>query len=247
VSAVGYAPLVGFGAFVLASLIVGTRLLVTGWRTRELPELAIGTAFLAGGGLGYLLVVMTLVLHVFPPAVSPLALHAGVFLIYFGTAATTCGVWRIFRPGEAWAGALCAVISGVLAVAFALRLVGPADDATSPIHFWPSTIAGTASYVWSAFEALRYHALLRRRVRLGLAEPAMARRFLLWGCASAAAVGIHTSSMANRFLEPATLGAMILGLQSMLGLVAALAIWLAFFPPDWLERRARAQGAHREA
>ena len=239
----GLAPLVGFGSFVLASLVVGTRLLVTGWRTRELPELAIGTAFLAGGGIGYLLVVLTLVLHAFPPAIGPLALHAGVFLIFLGTAATACGVWRIFRPDEAWAGALCVAISGVLAVAFALRLFAEEDRATSPIHFWPSTITGTASYAWSAFESLRYHVRLRRRMRLGLAQPAMARRFLLWGCGSAAAVGIHASSMVNRFLDPATIGPMILTLQSTLGLGPALAIWLAFFPPAWFERHLRPQGA----
>ena len=243
----GYAPLVGFGAFVLASLVVGTRLLATGLRTRELPELAIGTAFLTGGGLGYLLVVMALVLRVFPPTLGPLALHAGVFLIYLGTAATTCGVWRIFRPGERWAAALCAAISCVLAVAFALRLLSSVDDAASPIHFWPSTLAGTASYAWSAFETLRYHALLRRRVRLGLAAPAMARRFLLWGCGSVAAVGIHAISMVNRFVDPAAIGALMLALQSMLGLAAALAIWLAFFPPAWFERQMRARGARGEA
>jgi len=231
---VNIVPLIGFGAFVLASLVVGSRLLFVGLRTREMPELAIGTAFLAGGGIGYLLVVMALVLHVFPAAASELALHAGVFLIYVGTGATAFGVWRIFRPAEAWAGSLCFAIAGVLAAAFALRLLSPAGArAMSAWHFWPSTLAGTASYLWSGFEALRYHEQLRRRVRLGLSEPALARRFLLWGSGSVAAVGIHASSMVNRFIDPGTIGPAMLALQSVLGLVAAVAIWLAFFPPAW--------------
>lgn len=230
----GAIPLIGFGAFVVASLVVGTRLLLAGLRSGALPELVIGTSFLAGGGIGYLLVVLTLVLHAFPPA----TLHLGVLLIYVGTAATTFGVWRIFRPSEAWAGAICAVIAAVLVLAFAARLLAPAEArAMSPLHFWPSTIAGSASYAWSACEALRYHELLRRRVALGLAEPAMARRFLLWGCSSLAAVGIHASSIVNRFIDPAGIGPAILALQSLLGLVSAISIWLAFFPPAWFVRR----------
>lgn len=227
-------PLIGFGAFVLASLVVGTRLLLVGLRTHELPELAIGTAFLTGGGVGYLLVVMALVLHVFPAPFDELALHVGVFLIYLGTGATAFGVWRIFRPGESWAGALCCAIAGVLAAAFALRLISPAGArAMSAWHFWPSTLAGTASYLWSGTEALRYHEQLRRRVKLGLADPAIARRFLLWGCGCVAALGIHASSMVNRFIDPGTIGPAMLALQSVLGLVAAVALWLAFFPPSW--------------
>lgn len=229
----GAVPLIGFGAFVVASLVVGTRLLLAGSRSGALPELVIGTSLLAGGGVGYLLVVLTLVLHLFPPPM----LHAGVFLIYLGTAATSFGVWRIFRPGQVWAGALCALLSAILALAFGARLLASPDArATSPWHFWPSTIAGTATYAWTALESLRYHELLRRRVSLDLAEPEMARRFLLWGCSALAAVGIHVSSMMNRFIDPQHIGPAILALQSLLGLVSAVSIWFAFFPPAWFQR-----------
>jgi hypothetical protein len=50
-----------------------------------------------------------------------------------------------------------------------------------PFVFWLFNAAGAAAYAWSAFEAFRYHGLLRRRVRVGLARPEIANRFLLLG------------------------------------------------------------------
>ena len=49
--------LVGLSAYCLVSLVVGIRLLLLARRTRELPELLIGLAFLTGGAIGYTILV----------------------------------------------------------------------------------------------------------------------------------------------------------------------------------------------
>jgi hypothetical protein len=106
-----------------------------------------------------------------------------------------------------------------------------------PPHFvfWPYALTGAAVYGWSVFESLHCCALMRRRARIGLADPMVARRFLLWGVAGGAALGIYLASMWSRVAEPEMMGPWTVALTSVLGLVAAVGISLAFFP-----RRSRA-------
>ena len=59
-----------------------------------------------------------------------------------------------------------------------LRL-GPGGTLTSALC--------TANLLWGAVESLRYYALMRRRLRLGLADPLVTNRFLLWGLGIGAA------------------------------------------------------------
>jgi len=66
---------------------------------------------------------------------------------------------------------------------------------------------------------------------MGLASADIAQRFLLWGVAGSAAVGIHVCSAANRLLDPDTIHPALLIVQAVLGLSAAIGIWLACFPP----------------
>ena len=78
--------------------------------------------------------------------------------------------------------------------------------------------------------------MLRRRMRIGLANAELARRFLLWGIAGTSAMGIVISGGVNRFLDPTTLHPALLLLQAAFGLTAAIGIWLAFFPPRRVRR-----------
>lgn len=233
-SPVAVLSLVGFGAFVLASSIAGLRLLRLAARTRQAPEAVLGAALLLGGGIGYLL--MVLAHDVLPRGLAPatlvaanLSLHTGALLLALGTA-------HIFRPGEARARAGVAAIAVVLAVSDALRLRDPGTIPPGALVFWTATLGSAAAYGWSAFEAGRYALLLRRRLRLGIADPAVARRIGLWAAACAAALAMHGISIANRFAVAEGTHPVLLAASSGLGLGAASCLWLAFFPP----RRARA-------
>jgi hypothetical protein len=222
---------IGFGSFVLASAIVGLRLLRIAVRTGEASELAIGTALFAGGGIGHGLIVLSFGLHAFPASVMPIAVLIGNAAASAGAIALSFGVWRIFRPADRWPHTAIAAIIALLVLSLFERMRLLTTIPTTPFVFWSFTIASGATYGWSALESLRFHAMLQRRMRLGLADAAMARRFLLWGIAGGAAFVIHVLSMVNRFLDPTTIAPPLLVVQDGLGVAAAIGIWLAFFPP----------------
>ena len=102
--------------------------------------------------------------------------------------------------------------------------------------------------LWVSWEPLRYHVMMRRRLKLGLAEPIVVDRFLLWGVGSASRLVLVLfgvgSALWVRHLEPSTaltFSKWVLGGTSICGLIASVAYWLAFHPTPayqrWVERR----------
>lgn len=232
--------LLGYGAFVLGSLVVGVRLLRLWLRTREVPELAIAVTLLAGA-LSYALGIAALA--------SPLSTLLAVlletvaaFFSHLAAASLALALRLIFRPDARWARVLQIALTFGVALAFSTRLVDPLAFPPPGFVFWPYALTGACVYTWSAVESLHHHRLLRRRARLGLAEPGLARRLLLWGVAGSAAVGIYLTLMVERVLHPGAIPPWSILLGSALGVVAAVGIWFAFFP----SRRARAAVAPAE-
>ena len=83
---------------------------------------------------------------------------------------------------------------------------------------------------------------MRRRMRLGLADPVVTNRFLLWGIgAGAAGVGSAVGGAVQWWtqLPPIELPWVMLS-SSLHGLVAAMAMWLAFVPSAPYTRLIRA-------
>lgn len=242
----GVLGLLGFASFVLVSLAVGARLLALAWRTRELPEAVIGAALFFGGGIGYALVVIGL--RVLGPGseAAPAALVLGNACVHFGSLALGVGTWRIFRPGERWPVALLLAVACTLALSFALRLHHAREIPPPGAVFWTSTAAGGAVYLWAAAESLASWSRLRRRLALGLADPAVTRRVGLWGAGCASAVGMHLVSMTARGLVGDAMPPAAVAASSGLGFAAAIAIGLAFFPGGHAET-ARSARVHPEA
>jgi hypothetical protein len=96
---------------------------------------------------------------------------------------------------------------------------------------------------WATGEALLEYRRARRRTRLGLSDPLVTNRFLLWGFAALSEFLIYVAVMAgilrgapSDFLNGST--AIIV---SALGMSAAITILLAFMPPrayrQWVEGR----------
>jgi hypothetical protein len=127
--------------------------------------------------------------------------------------------------------------------------IGPAGFAL-PLRMDPWMHLSSANVIvcllWGAGESLRYWAMMRRRVRLSLADPVLANRFLLWGLGIGAAgvgslignVAMTVTGRAMAELDGVTLS------NSMFGLASAVLMWVAFLPPaayrSWIEARARA-------
>lgn len=221
------AALVGLSAFALASLFVGARLLVLSFRTQRLPERLIGLSLFSAGGIGTVLVLLADIVGGSRATLQNVAAIA----IHLGVAALGIFTWRVFRP--TFAGAT------LVATCVALLVLSRLADAVSGHYFGVDRsdlsiaadyTARIVLYAWATFESLRHYALARRRVRIGLVEPLVANRFLLWGIGTGAALCIwfhvflqelaRRSDAAETYLVIATFGT-----------ACAISIWLAFFPP----------------
>ena len=220
----------------IVSLGVGTHLLRLARRTGELPELALGLAYLGVGALGYPMGLLS-VLPGMPELVARTLFAFSQLATGVGSAAVFVFTQSVFRPDSRWARGLVRLAALVLAFQTALDVAraiqgDPAQFAVPDLGFSLRQGITAFSYAWTAAEALRYRALLVRRLALGLAEVEVVNRFLLWAIAGLGAfAGSSTMSVVSLtgvkpFEDPLALGAVGLG-----GLVAAFCTALAFTPP----------------
>jgi hypothetical protein len=223
---------IGLVAFLVSSVCIGVRCLLLARRTRGVPELAIGLGFVIGAVIGYVPETIVLSTDVLPRALETRVLAVTQVAIRCAAVSVLVFTVRVFRPAEAWA----RFAVGVLLVALAASwLVFPytrvyAQAASDRLWYDVFAVARTAPLVWGAIEAALYHRKLRRRLRLGLADPLVADRFRLWSIG----LGAMSLLMASTILapavgvDPAAPGWVLL--ESLAGLVGAVALWLAFFP-----------------
>jgi hypothetical protein len=233
--------LLGVVAFTLASAAVGVRLLLLARRTRQAPELAMGLAFVLSAAIGFPALTAAAVLG--ETGGSPTVAHA---LMAGGTLSTFCGYvglavgcWRIYRPSARWPLAPIAAGTAVVLAASATVLVstGDAGTATRDAAFWCGVGVGSLTFAWNALESFLLHGQLRRRLVLGLADPEVVNRILMWGVGSAAAFAMTLHGFALRIAVGPVVSDEQRVLASLLGMVAAVAIGLAFFPPAAYRRR----------
>ena len=112
----------------------------------------------------------------------------------------------------------------------------PLDDSIGPLL---SSATSLAAYGWAAREAFRYHALLRRRLALGLADPVVTHQFLLWGVSAGSAFGSSAVSLFFTHVLGLSIAATVVPFVAIqLALfTAAVCLWFAFFPPGFYRRR----------
>jgi hypothetical protein len=244
---------VGGGSFVLASLIVGLRLLVLASRTRELPETMLGFGLFTMGAIGYPLMSAAR-LGVGLSDETRVSLGTiGLFLNWSGELALCTFNWRVFQPNAGWAGALTAALAVILGGLIVAQAAGPGlAPATMRnegiLHHGFLVVLGLP-LLWGSIEAGTFHARLRRRDAIGLGDPVVTDRIRLWTVAMIAAFAINlATSMAALVLgldlAATTVGALIIG---PIGLVASGAMWLAFFAPASYHERVRARAAASRA
>jgi hypothetical protein len=233
--------LIGSVAFSLASAVVGVRLLWLARRTRAAPELAMGLALVSSGALGFAcFVVADLLRRSGEVGSATRALGIAATLFFFaGYLGLGVGVWRMFRPRERWPLAPLALCTAILTGASAV-IVG-AGDALVPhaeAATWTGISVGASVFAWSAVESYLLHGQMMRRLRVSLVEPEVVDRVRLWGVGSLAAFAMTAHAIALRFVTgtPVMADGQRLA-SSLFGLVAAVAIWLAFFPPAFYRRR----------
>jgi hypothetical protein len=240
---VEFLGLIGFGSFLAVSGTVGVRLLGLARRTRQLPELAIGLQLVLAGALGYGLLVAAESLHVIPDPYSRWASFAGVTCICIGSYFLALFTRRVFRPDSEAAHVallgfvlwLCLAVYG----SWVLQIGRVETGIGGWLGHWAAMVGLFASYSWACFEPLRHHAALRRRARIGLdtGDPVVANRMLLWGIGTGAVAALTALHLAAQLAGHYELPESLVGVVSLLALVAAVTEWLAFFPPRAYRRR----------
>lgn len=220
-------------------LAVGARLLLDAARNRRVPEAAIGSS-MAFGALGVILGLVATTILERDPGAFPLW-TAGRLAQAIGTSGLAIGCWRIFRPDDSWAAAAAAMTCALTLTGCAMRVFAgsiPAPgDAT--LGGFLSALSSLIAYGWTGGEALRYHRQLTRRLRLGLADPFVAHRFGLWALSGALALGSTVAAIVYSYLlgQPLSGSAVPFIAVQLALFVAAVCLWLAFYPPALYRRR----------
>lgn len=227
-------------AFLLLSIVGGARLLLLASRTRQLPELVLGFGLFAMGGIATpagALARAPLEMGANTPA---LLLFVQSLIMALGTGGFTLFTQRVFRPTDRWAQALAIALPGAMLAAVVFIGVGPsyAGELANP---GPATIVGQLggliALAWSGAESLRHARMMKRRIVLGLAEPAVENRLRLWGIAMLLATLMSSATVAAHLFGVSLLnteaGAAGVGVG---GVVAGGALYLAFFPPPFYLR-----------
>jgi len=183
-----FIPLV---AFVLISGGVGVRLVGLWRRTRELPELSLG------GGLMLVSVAMpfTAIGRMPDLALDPigrLGFGLGMGLIGLGVSSIVFFNYWVFRRGSGWGlGFLALLVASLMGSVGGMAWWNFHGESVEAIKttMRPAvlTLLGTIglSFLWGAAESFGYRVAVGRRLALGLGDPVMANRFLLWSSANA--------------------------------------------------------------
>ena len=231
----------GVAALALASLAVGARLVALGLRTRRSPELWIGLSYLFAG---FLSCVATLALGELRRSGSELAGGAELAAsatLHTGVACLAVFVWCVFRRGSrVGTAAVCAAVGYVTLTFIGVAFEGT-ESAGGTLSGWASLAGRIGVYAWAASESFLEYGAARRRVRVGLADPLVANRLLLWGIGTGCVLLLWLHSGLT-LLRGQGGGTSSYPLIALLGISCAATSWLAFFPPAFYRRRFAAPG-----
>jgi hypothetical protein len=228
--------------------LVGGRLLRLAVRTRKAPELAIGLALLVYAAFTQ------------PAALAvggawdqlPFEARVAAFLAqYLGYQVTLWGLgvftWVVFGLASRWRAALCGALGalGGIGLVFVFLDQWPTVVSGAPLesHVREATIglAFALAFGWTAWESLHYRSRLRRRLALGLADPVVVNRFLVWGVGAALSTALLCALIVLTFFGMGVTSASPSAhlVVALAGLVNAGAWLLTFFPPEAYARRVR--------
>lgn len=236
--------------FVVACGTVGVRLLLLSRRTQEQPEFYLGLGFcclvlglpiLGLSGLGRL-------------AAGDLNLFGialGMALLWLGITTQSAFTWKAFRPEAAWGEAIvlgigaaeAVIVGGALDALGAAASETPSFEAARTWMFW-LRIPLLVAYGWSALESLHQHVLARRRGRLGIGDPVVTNRLLVWGMAAVVGfVSVVASSAMHLRGQGPLADPLAAATLAVTGFAGAVLLYLAFLPPLWYLRMIARRGA----
>ncbi len=242
--------LVSTVAFIATGGIVGVRLLRLALRTRELSDFLVGFSLFDLSAIAYPLILYG--------SLADLSLDAAKQALFASSLAMALG-WigvfgftqRVFRPGSMPARALAAagcamLVYGLVSGAGYIHRAethAALESSASPL-LWIQ-FAAVGAYAWTAYEGFRCASQARKRMKLGLADPLVANRFLLWGCVGIASlISVVPSLLITLGGGDGTRHVFARLSTALGGLLASVALQLAFLPTEryrrWVAARAAA-------
>jgi hypothetical protein len=162
-------------------VLVGLDLVRRAAKTRGLPELFLGLAFVFNG-LSYFFTDL--------PSITGndaiLNEFSYIGRIFAGSCALTIAIfaWRVFRAKAAWAKGIVWAVGALLLVGAVVSALEGDWEGAYPLTykgFWFEWIGGIVPFIWLAIESLRAYSRSRRQVRLGIGNPIVSNRYFLIG------------------------------------------------------------------
>lgn len=234
--------------FIVVSAVVGVRLVLMSRRTRGLPEFVFGAGLAIIVGVGYPLTLAGRAnVHAAPELARWLMVFAAIAMA-IGWTSVWIFTWRVFRPASTAARAVCfggiavTAACGAANIARSLTVADPATLDFGELAYTGTSLTAIASYFWGGFESFRYYAMMRKRQALGMADPVVVNRFLLWGLVmvfSFLSTAVPTIASMRGIDVQASPPLMIA--TALAGLACGCVMWLAFIPPRAFLERLRAQ------
>ena len=242
--------------YLTAAFVLAWHLLARARRSRDLAPFLLGLQLLFAMGFGYLLcgagMALAMLTSTKDPALVSTLLAAGHGSTIVGLSAALWFERRVFWPDARWPLALMAVLVAAMGIGWLGATTSGAFETGSYASGWVQLLTAgmLATNLWVGIEPLLYHRKLAKRVPLGLAEPLIADRFLLWGLGSLARAALILMGPAAEAMLAGLAGdarnsfsAVSLAAASGLGLATSVAYWLTFNPTPayvrWVERRYR--------
>jgi len=236
------------GTLFVVWIVTGVRLIRLALQTGRSPELLLGLALLLQAGIGYPVSVLAPYAGDAAPLVwlvSSSCTNAGMGLLFAFTA-------HVFHGNARWAWMIVGAAAVLLLIQTAGHVIGqsaadPAARADALLVWGAGSLALSGlSWGWTGFEALRYHAQLRKRAALGLADPVVVNRMLLWGLMGTIALACVLVDALILYTADETARTVLLPLATAsAGLLVSACMILAFWPPPAYLARLRARGSMR--
>jgi len=227
---------IGKVAFAAAGAMAGISLARTARRTGGFPPEAWASAMMFIGGAGLVSFAVGDAIGAGASALVRAAIVGGDFFERLALSLLYLFVWFVFRRRDRWAKIVIAAGIALLAMSFAFELTTgnlPYHDSRS-LAYQISQLVFALPFLWSAIESRVYHLRIRKQVSLGLTDPMVCNRFLLWSAATAAFAGncfaAWAASIAGATGHGGLEGAFSI-LRGVLYLLVAVTIVIGFYPP----------------
>ncbi len=242
----------------LIFIVPGIRLLMLARQTRQVPELWCGLYFV-GAAFGLSLRLLGSSLHLDQPELAETVNSIGHYAFAAGAMAMSVFTLRVFHPSHLGARIFAGGTIAAIAATTTHTMVGGFASLETSNSIMATNFARLVPTAWAFYESVRYWNTMVRRESLGLADPVVTNRFLLWSVWTGTVTLLPTIVLALRLVGLVAIGdnevdrrvmddvlPRLLGLMrltfALLAPIAAVALLLSFIPParylNWVRVRA---------